>query len=49
VKYRFLGAVGWNLTRGRIAQLDAPSTVTPPYPYYAYWKAQFTERNPPSV
>jgi len=39
-----LGAIGWNLTAGQIAQLDAASAVTPTYPYWH--QQQFTERNP---
>jgi hypothetical protein len=27
-----LGAIGWNLSREQVAQLDAASTVTPPCP-----------------
>ena len=44
-----LGATGWNLNREQVAQLDAASAVTPPYPYYPYWNGQFAERNPPAV
>ncbi|MBV6306265.1 aldo/keto reductase [Candidimonas humi] len=44
-----LGAVGWALDAAQIAQLDAASAVTPPYPYYPYWNGQFAERNPPAV
>ncbi|MFO7277420.1 MAG: aldo/keto reductase [Pseudomonadota bacterium] len=44
-----LGAVGWNLSAEQVARLDAASSVTPPYPYYAYWNGQFAERNPPPV
>ena len=44
-----LDAVGWNLSRAQVAQLDAASAVTPPYPYYPYWNGQFAERNPPAV
>lgn len=44
-----LGAVGWNLTQEQIARLDLASYLTPPYPYYPYWKGQFSERNPPLV
>ncbi len=44
-----LGAVGWQLGSEQIAQLDAASAVTPPYPYYPYWNGQFAERNPPMV
>jgi aryl-alcohol dehydrogenase-like predicted oxidoreductase len=42
-----LGAVGWNLTPGQVAKLDAASAVTPAYPYWH--QGQFTERNPPPV
>jgi aryl-alcohol dehydrogenase-like predicted oxidoreductase len=44
-----LDAAGWNLSREQVAQLDAASAVTPPYPYYPYWNGQFAERNPPAV
>ena len=44
-----LGAVGWNLSSEQMAKLDAASAVTPPYPYYPYWRGQFSERNPPPV
>lgn len=44
-----LGAVGWNLDAAQVAQLDAASAVTSPYPYYPYWNGQFAERNPPPV
>jgi len=44
-----LGAVGWNLSAGQVARLDAASAVTPPYPYYPYWRGQFSERNPTPV
>ncbi|SDL17414.1 Predicted oxidoreductase [Modicisalibacter muralis] len=44
-----LGAVGWQLSAGQVARLDAASAVTPPYPYYPYWNGQFAERNPPAV
>ena len=44
-----LDAVGWNLNREQVAQLDDASAVTPPYPYYPYWNGQFAERNPPAV
>ena len=42
-----LGAVGWNLTPGQVAALDAASTTTLPYPYWH--QRTFTERNPPPV
>jgi aryl-alcohol dehydrogenase-like predicted oxidoreductase len=44
-----LGAVGWALSAGQVAALDAASEVTPPYPYYPYWNGQFAERTPPPV
>lgn len=44
-----LGAVDWTLTREQMTRLDAASRVTPPYPYYPYWRGQFAERNPPPV
>jgi aryl-alcohol dehydrogenase-like predicted oxidoreductase len=31
-----LGAVGWSLSPGQIARLEAASDVMPPYPYYPY-------------
>jgi len=39
-----LGAVGWNLSREQISQLDGASEVTPVYPYWH--QRQFVERNP---
>jgi aryl-alcohol dehydrogenase-like predicted oxidoreductase len=39
-----LGAVGWNLTSGQVARLDAASAVTPIYPYWH--QRTFPERNP---
>jgi aryl-alcohol dehydrogenase-like predicted oxidoreductase len=44
-----LGAVGWNLSTEQVAKLDAASALTPPYPYYPYWRGQFSERNPTPV
>ena len=44
-----LGAVGWNLSTEQVAKLDAASAITPPYPYYPYWRGQFSERNPTPV
>jgi aryl-alcohol dehydrogenase-like predicted oxidoreductase len=42
-----LGAVGWSLTAGQIAALDAASAQTPAYPY---WHQRFfTDRNPSPV
>jgi aryl-alcohol dehydrogenase-like predicted oxidoreductase len=42
-----LGAVGWNLTAGQVAKLDAASHVTPVYPYWH--QRGFGERNPAPV
>lgn len=39
-----LGAVGWSLTPGQIAKLDAASQRTPAYPYWH--QHGFSERNP---
>lgn len=45
-----LGAIGWNLTADQIARLDKASAVTPPYPYYPYYRLpDFTRLNPPAV
>lgn len=33
-----LGAVGWSLLPEQVARLDEASSVTPPYPYYSYYK-----------
>lgn len=41
-----LGAVGWALDAGQVARLDAASAVEPSYPYYPYWRGQFSERSP---
>lgn len=42
-----LGAVGWALTGGQVAALDAASAVPLPYPYWH--QRGFVERNPPPV
>jgi aryl-alcohol dehydrogenase-like predicted oxidoreductase len=42
-----LGAVGWNLTREKIAFLDAASSTPLTYPYWH--QRGFAERNPPPV
>jgi len=42
-----LGAVGWNLTPGQVAKLDAASAVAPVYPYWH--QKGFPERNPAPV
>ena len=43
-----LGAVGWKLSTGQIAALDAASAVQVPYPYW-HQRAIYAERNPPPV
>ncbi len=43
-----LGAVGWELTDEQRARLDAVSEVTPPYPYFPYYRQEgFARLNPP--
>ena len=43
-----LGAVGWELTGEQRARLDAVSEVTPPYPYFPYYRQEgFARLNPP--
>ncbi|MFF0489673.1 aldo/keto reductase [Nocardia sp. NPDC004068] len=45
-----LGAIGWQLTPDQIARLDKASAVTPPYPYYPYYRLpDFTRLNPPAA
>ncbi|MFE3192103.1 aldo/keto reductase [Nocardia sp. NPDC059240] len=45
-----LGAVGWSLDAEQQARLDKASAVTPPYPYYPYYRlADFARLNPPAV
>ncbi|MGH6881760.1 MAG: aldo/keto reductase [Hypericibacter sp.] len=45
-----LGAVGWALTPGQVARLDAASAVTAAYPYFPYYRqAGFARLNPPAV
>lgn len=41
-----LGAIGWQLGADQIARLDAASATETPYPYYPYWRGQFSERSP---
>jgi aryl-alcohol dehydrogenase-like predicted oxidoreductase len=43
-----LGALGWSLTPGQVAALDAASATTPAYPYW-HQRVGFAERNPPPV
>jgi aryl-alcohol dehydrogenase-like predicted oxidoreductase len=43
-----LGAVGWSLTAGQVAKLDAASAVEAPYPYFPYRRQEgFARLNPP--
>jgi aryl-alcohol dehydrogenase-like predicted oxidoreductase len=43
-----LGAVGWSLTAGQAAALDAASAVDAPYPYFPYRRQEgFARLNPP--
>ncbi|MEU1071106.1 MULTISPECIES: aldo/keto reductase [unclassified Streptomyces] len=43
-----LGAVGWALTDGQVARLDAASARTAPYPYFPYERQEgFARLNPP--
>jgi aryl-alcohol dehydrogenase-like predicted oxidoreductase len=42
-----LGAVGWDLTAGQVAKLDAASATPLAYPYWH--QRGFAERNPPPV
>jgi aryl-alcohol dehydrogenase-like predicted oxidoreductase len=45
-----LGAVGWNLTTGQVARLDAASLVDAAYPYAPYRRQEgFARLNPPLV
>lgn len=45
-----LGALGWELGADHIARLDKASALTPPYPYYPYYRLpDFTRVNPPVV
>ncbi|MEV7089718.1 aldo/keto reductase [Streptomyces sp. NPDC093085] len=42
-----LGAIGWSLTPGQTARLDAASARTAPYPYFPYERQEgFTRLNP---
>ncbi len=41
-----LGAIGWQLDADQVARLDAASATETPYPYYPYWRGQFSERSP---
>jgi len=43
-----LGALGWSLTPGQVAALDAARATTPAYPYW-HQRVGFAERNPPPV
>ncbi|MBF6333712.1 aldo/keto reductase [Nocardia transvalensis] len=45
-----LGAVGWHLTPDQTTRLDKAGAVTPPYPYYPYYRLPgFTRLAPPLV
>ncbi|MGW4767838.1 aldo/keto reductase [Nocardia sp. NPDC004278] len=45
-----LGAIGWELDADQLARLDKASAVTPPYPYYPYYRLpDFARLNPPAV
>ncbi len=45
-----LGAIGWQLSADQIARLDKAGAVTPPYPYYPYYRLpDFARLNPPAV
>ncbi|MBB3392957.1 aryl-alcohol dehydrogenase-like predicted oxidoreductase [Rhizobium sp. BK275] len=45
-----LGSVGWSLTAEQIRRLDTVSAVTPPYPYFPYYRQEgFARLNPPAV
>lgn len=45
-----LGAVGWSLTDGQVARLDAVSRREPAYPYFPYYRQEgFARINPPAV
>lgn len=45
-----LGAVGWELTADQLARLDEASALTPPYPYYPYYRMpDFARLNPPAA
>jgi aryl-alcohol dehydrogenase-like predicted oxidoreductase len=41
-----LGAIGWDLSTDQMQRLDVASRVEAPYPYYPYWRGQFSERSP---
>ncbi|WP_327149476.1 aldo/keto reductase [Nocardia sp. NBC_01329] len=45
-----LGAIGWELSTDQLARLDKASAVTPPYPYYPYYRLpDFARLNPPAA
>lgn len=45
-----LGVVGWELTADQLARLNKASALTPPYPYYPYYRLpDFTRLNPPAA
>jgi len=45
-----LGAGGWSLGADQVAQLDAASAVTAPYPYFPYRRQEgYARLDPPLV
>ena len=45
-----LGSADWTLAPDHIARLDKASSVTPPYPYFPYYRQEgFARLNPPQV
>jgi hypothetical protein len=44
---RTFGAIGWNLTREQVAQLDAASELPSAYRYWH--QVQFADRNPSPI
>ena len=45
-----LGAIGWALSSGQMARLNAASEVLPPYPHAPYhYQDAFARLNPPIV
>ncbi|MBP1850799.1 aldo/keto reductase [Rhizobium halophytocola] len=45
-----LGAVGWSLSAGQVARLDAASRTEAPYPHFPYDRQEgFARLNPPAV
>ncbi|NGN66999.1 aldo/keto reductase [Streptomyces sp. A7024] len=45
-----IGAIGWELTPGQVAKLDAASATDAAYPYFPYQRQEgFARLNPPAV